>query len=63
MTNPITFKEYKKHHKNKTIHTIVDKIKKDGVLFYPEDIGYIYDEMREDIKKKVIKFVKEFDDD
>jgi len=59
MTNPITFKKYQEHHKNKTIHTIVDKLKKDGVLFYLDDLEYLYDEIKKDIMQKVIEFVKE----
>ena len=59
MTNPITFKEYQEHHKKKTIHTIVDKLKKDGVLFYLDDLEYFYDEIKKDIMQKVIEFVKE----
>ena len=55
----ITFKEYKEYYKNKTIYTIEDKLKEDGILFYLDDIDYFYKEIKKEVLNKIICIIKE----
>ena len=50
MNKPITWKKYRKLHRDKKIHTKQKEIKENGVLLFPDDLEDLENENRKMIR-------------
>ena len=57
---PLSWKEFKKLHKGKKIHTREEQIKKYGILLMPEDVNDFENEQRKEIRKNLKNLFDEF---
>lgn len=53
------YKEFKKLHKEKKIHTKEEVIKKEGVHFSIDDLSEFFEEAEKELKNKVKKEINE----